>query len=63
MAMQISLPGVLKRAAAVCKRVDRSGLEFSLEQLLAHLREMRRRKDEPGIVDQFFAVWSDEGHE
>lgn len=58
--MQISLPGVLERAAKVCERHGNSSLEFGLKELLAHLREMKLRKDEPGVIDAFFAVWSDD---
>jgi hypothetical protein len=61
MGMTISLSGVLRRAAEQCKQSrDNKHLEFPLLELLKHLRELREKREQPGIIDEFFAVWSDE---
>lgn len=59
MGMTISAAGVLNRAAEQCKRSrEMKHLEWPLRELLKHLDEMYRRRAEPGILDEFFAVWT-----
>lgn len=62
--MTISLPGVLERAADQCQRSrDNKYLAWPLRKLLADLRELRQRHraGDTGVVDEFFALWSDSG--
>lgn len=57
--MTISASGVLRRAADQCQRSrDSKHLEFPLRQLLDHLDQLYSRRAEPGILDEFFGVWS-----
>ncbi|MFM9963111.1 MAG: hypothetical protein ACKV2Q_18035 [Planctomycetaceae bacterium] len=57
--MTISVKGVLKRSAGVCKRSrDNKHLEFPLKHLLLNLNELFRRREEPGILEEFFGVWT-----
>lgn len=59
MGMTISISGTLSRAADVCKRSrDWKHLEWNLRELQKHLDELYQRRVEPGILEEFFAVWS-----
>lgn len=58
--MTISLPGVLERAALCCEEArdwQTKGLAFGLRDLLKHLREVRA---EPGRLQEFFDLWTDD---
>ncbi len=61
--MTISLPGVLNRAAAVCKgSKSMKHLESPLRELLEHLRVLRNNNDLKTLAE-FFDTWSDQGFE
>lgn len=59
--MKVSLPGVLLRSAAICKKSrDSSGLEHILQQLLDNLTELASKKDTPDALaslNEFFNIW------
>jgi hypothetical protein len=58
--MQISMSGVLTRAASAIEHDEEwAYLSGALLQLLEHLQELKRRREEPGILDEFFNVWAD----
>ncbi len=58
--MTISASGVLHRAADRLEKTrDMQHLAWPLRQLYDHLAEMKRRQDEPGILKEFFGIWSD----
>ena len=57
--MTISIEGVLIRSAKSCRRnKDSEYLAYSLEKLSKDLHELYARRDEPGILAEFFGVWS-----
>ncbi len=61
--MTISLPGVLNRAAAVCKgSKSMKHLESPLRELLEHLRVVRNNNNLETLAE-FFDTWSDQGFE
>ena len=61
--MKVSLPGVLNRAAGVCKgSKTMSHLEYPLKELLEHLRILRSQQDLETLAE-FFDTWSDQGFE
>ena len=56
--MNISLPGVLLRAAERCERTrDMPHLGYPLRQLLDHLREVRHN---PETLADFMELWVDD---
>ena len=55
--IRCSLSGVLTRAAETCKNGGAQHLEFPLQELLKNLDEMYRRRAEPGILEEFFALY------
>lgn len=56
--MNISLPGVLLRAAERCEHTrDMKHLGYPLRQLLEHLRELRRDHKK---CSEFFGLWVDD---
>jgi len=57
MSMMVSLSGVLIRAAKTCERNGAQHLDWPLRELLRHLDEMYQRRAEPGILDEFFAIY------
>lgn len=59
--MKVSLPGVLNRAAGVCKASKTMNhLEYPLRELLEHLRVLRANQDVDTLAE-FFDTWSDQG--
>ncbi|HRH68851.1 MAG TPA: hypothetical protein PLB89_05020 [Flavobacteriales bacterium] len=61
--MRISLPGVLRRAAAVCKRSrEWKHLDPSLMELLDDLRHLRENKDLE-TLRSFYEKWADQEQE
>jgi hypothetical protein len=59
--LRISLPGVLNRAAAVCRGSrEWKHLEHPLKELLDHLRILRADPTE-ATLKEFLDVWADQG--
>lgn len=59
--MQISIPGVLERAAdRLAKTRDGKYLEWPLRQLSTHLKELATKPDAETLAE-FFQAWVYEG--
>jgi len=56
--MKQSLPGVLDRAAERLEHTrDAKYLAHPLQTLLANLRELRDRRDDPSVLKEFFGIY------